>query len=107
MNIKFLNIQPLTPLPGTEIHYSPGSLVIDRADYARWDLAHVVIRPEKMSLAEYYQHIIRIYRSVAFRPKNIISHLKYPFRMHWKLATGLFKLQRQYKRMYKEALEHA
>jgi hopanoid C-3 methylase len=107
LKIKFLNLQPLTPLPGVNIPGDIGELILDRKDFARWDLAHVAIKPEKMGLAEYYQQILRIYSSVAFRPRNILSHMKYPLRLQWKLARGLFRLRRQYRHMYQEALSHA
>jgi radical SAM superfamily enzyme YgiQ (UPF0313 family) len=107
LRIKFINLQPLTPLPGTGIQVEEDKLVIQKSDYPRWDLAHVTLKPEKMGLPEFYRHIIRVYQSVAFRPSNIIGHLKYPLHMHWRLFKGLIRLSRQYKRMYREALHYA
>ena len=103
LGIKFLNLQPLTPLPGTGLEIDTGRLAVDRKDYARWDLAHVAIRPEKMLLADYYREIIRTYTAVMFRPAHIISHGKYPFGLKWRLAKGAWRVRRQYRRMYREA----
>jgi len=47
LGIKFVNLQPLTPLKGTELEVNEEELVISRSDFVKWDLAHVTIRPEK------------------------------------------------------------
>jgi len=105
--VKFINLQPLTPLKGTGININDSQLAINRQDYELWDLAHISIFPENMNLAEFYKNIIQTYKAVVFRPEYIISHLKYSVKMHWKLGRGLLKINKQYKRIYKEAMEHA
>jgi len=103
LGIKFVNLQPLTPLPGTGIEVDEGRLIVDRKDYARWDLANVTIRPEKMALADYYWEIIRTYNAVLLAPAHVLSHRKYPRYMQWRLAKGVWRVNRQYRRMYREA----
>jgi len=101
--VKFINLQPLTPLPGTGLAIDEDRVIVDRKDYARWDLANVTIRPEKMSLADFYGEIIRTYTRVMVRPKHLLSHGKYPVGLQWRLAKGVWRVRRQYLRMYREA----
>lgn len=103
LKIKFVNLQPLTPLKGTGIEISDDLLIIKRDDYARWDLAHVTIKPEKMSIVDFYKNILKLYEKVIFNPKNLFSHLKYPVYMQMKMAIGLNKVQRQYRKRIMEA----
>lgn len=53
LGIKFVNLQPLTPLKGTGLLVNDNNLIIERTDYPKWDLAHVSIRPEKMSVEDF------------------------------------------------------
>jgi len=103
LGVKFINLQPLTPLPGTGLEVDEDRIIVDRKDYARWDLANVTIRPEKLSLADYYREIIRTYARVMVRPGHILSHGKYPPGLQWRLAKGVWRVRRQYRRMYREA----
>lgn len=98
LKVRFLNIQPLTPLEKTDMAYDEGCLVVDRKDYSKWDLAHVIIKPEKLSVKKYYIEILRMYQRVLFRPSNLISHLKYPLHMQFKLFWGVNKVQKHYKK---------
>lgn len=77
MDITFVNLQPLTPLPGTDIFDKyKEKLIVSRKDYAKWDLAHIVLKPEHMSIRAYYYQIIRLYFKIVLRPKSIIKMLK-------------------------------
>jgi radical SAM superfamily enzyme YgiQ (UPF0313 family) len=103
LGVKFINLQPLTPLPGTGLAVEASRLVVDRTDYARWDLANVTIRPERMPLADFYREIIRTYTRVMVRPAHLLSHAKYPPGLQWRLAKGVWRVRRQYLRMCREA----
>ncbi len=107
LGIKFVNLQPLTPLKGTGLEIAEESLVIDRNDYAKWDLAHVAIRPEMMSLEDFYTCILKLYLRILLHPGNLASNLKYPLHMQWKMAIGMIKVSRQYKNRIKEINGHA
>jgi hopanoid C-3 methylase len=107
LGVKFVNLQPLTPLPGTGIKVREEDLVIDRKDYPKWDLAHVAIRPEKMGLDEYYWNIINLYKKVTFCFKHVITHMKYPIRMQIRVLGGASHVHKQYVRKYKEAVKSA
>jgi hopanoid C-3 methylase len=107
LGIRFVNLQPLTPLKGTGLIVNEENLVIDRHDYARWDLAHVTIQPDKMSLKEFYENIHDLYIRIIFYPKNLIRLLKYPIRMQIKMAKGMNNVKKQYKNKIMELADYA
>ncbi len=107
LGIKFVNLQPLTPLKGTGLKVNEADLVIGRNDFVKWDLAHVAIRPEKMSLEAYYKNIRDLYLRIILHPKNLLSLLKYPLHMQIKLAKGLIKVKQQYRKKIMEVTKHA
>ena len=77
LNVSFVNLQPLTPLPGTEIYDDyKDKILVSRKDYAMWDLAHIVLEPKYMSIRQYYYQIIKTYARIVVRPDNIIKMLK-------------------------------
>ena len=77
LNVSFVNLQPLTPLPGTEIYADyKDKILVSRKDYAMWDLAHIVLEPKYMSIRQYYYQIIKTYAGIVLRPDNIIKMLK-------------------------------
>ena len=73
-------------------------LIVSRDDFEKWDLAHVILQPEKLSLDAYYIEIIKLYNAILFRPSHLWQHLKYPLSMQFKLMKGLYKVYRQYKK---------
>ena len=107
LGIKFVNLQPLTPLKGTGINVREEDLVISRTDYVKWDLAHVAIRPEKMSLEDFYKNILNLYIRIIQNPKNFFKNLKYPLNMQLKMASGLSRVKKQYQKRIMEIAEHA
>ena len=58
LKIHFINLQPLTPLPKTGISFPEEELIIDKRNYPLWDLAHISVRPTKLSVPEFYQEIL-------------------------------------------------
>ncbi|MBN2722456.1 MAG: cobalamin-dependent protein [Deltaproteobacteria bacterium] len=107
LDVKYVNLQPLTPIPGTGYQVDKNKLLIHPGDYPKWDLAHVAITPEKMSVAEYYQCIIKAYERILFRPSVIKNHLRYSPKMLYKMLKGSWAVHKQYKKKYKEALKNA
>jgi hopanoid C-3 methylase len=102
LGIKFVNLQPLTPLKGTDLAIGEEELVIPRNDYAKWDLAHVTIRPQKMRLEDFYKSILDLYLQIVLNPKNLISHLKYPLYMQLKMIKGMRRVKKQYEKRIME-----
>lgn len=57
-----VNIQPITPMPGTPLFDSyEGAFSVPRKRYELWDMAHVVFKPKAMGKRGYYYHILRAY----------------------------------------------
>jgi hopanoid C-3 methylase len=100
LGIKFVNLQPLTPLKGTGIIVEDKDLVVDRKDYAKWDLAHVTIKPEKLSLKDFYTNILKLYLRILNH--HLLYFLRYPIKRQWIMAIGLRKVIRQYKQRIME-----
>jgi len=98
INIKFINLQPFTPMPGTKLFDDyKDKLIIPREEYAKWDLAHLTLQPSKMSVRNYYWHIIKIYYKVTMNPGNIIKMIReYGLKENLKLSLGASKITMQY-----------
>jgi radical SAM superfamily enzyme YgiQ (UPF0313 family) len=104
LGIHYVNLQPLTPLPGTGFEVPERDLVIDRKDYPKWDLAHVTLRPEHISVRESYLWIIRLYNALLFRPAVLWGYIRrYRMRQLRKLLLGTLKVRNQYAARIKEA----
>jgi radical SAM superfamily enzyme YgiQ (UPF0313 family) len=57
-----VNIQPLTPMPGTPAWKMwENRLAVSRTQWAKWDMAHLVLKPGRMSVRRYYGEILRAY----------------------------------------------
>jgi len=100
LNVRFVNLQPLTPLPGTEIFDSYVSrLLVKREDYEVWDMAHVVLKPEFMSIRRFYRELLRAYYKVIMRPKHIFALIKkYGICANIKMLAGSSLVSMQYMR---------
>ncbi len=104
LGIHYVNLQPLTPLPGTGYDLGSARLVIRRDDHARWDLAHVSLRPDHLTVAEFYAAIIDLYNEILFQPAILLVYLRrYRLRQIWKMAVGTWRVRRQYLRKIREA----
>lgn len=98
LNVKFVNLQPLTPLPGTEIFekYLP-NLLIQREQYESWDMAHVVLKPEFMSIRRFYIELLIAYYRVVMRPKHLVVLIKkYGIKANLKMLVGSSLVSFQY-----------
>lgn len=98
LDVRFVNLQPLTPLPGTDIFEEYTSdLIVDRKDYEKWDMAHVVLNPEHMSIREFYFQLLKAYYKVIMRPKHIIALVKkYGLKANLKMFWGSSFVSWQY-----------
>lgn len=98
LDVKFVNLQPLTPLPGTEIFESYTSqLLVRRESYEVWDMAHVVLKPEFMSIRRFYYELLKAYYKVIMRPKHLIVLIKkYGIKANLKMLVGSSLVSMQY-----------
>ncbi len=101
--IEFANYQPLTPLPGTGLAAEDQDLLIPRTSYADWDLAHLVVRPSRMSVAEYYDQIMRLYTASVIHPRTLVRHLRTHPGHFLRVAHGAWRVYRQYQFKKREA----
>ena len=98
-----VNIQPITPMPGTALYESlKDELIISRSNYELWDMAHLVLKPSKMPIADYYQQIVRSYLLTS---ANLRSHFyilkKYGLFNYLRVSYGAFYVYRQYRKLIK------
>ena len=108
LGIHYVNLQPFTPLPGTGSKAEDSELIIPYSDFAKWDLAHVTIRPAKMGVDDFYRSILNLYNSILFQPKVLLRYLlKSNISMLWKMLIGSIKVSRQYRQKIKEAKSYA
>jgi radical SAM superfamily enzyme YgiQ (UPF0313 family) len=108
LGIHFVNLQPLTPLPKTGFSVPEDQLLIRKEDFEKWDLAHLSIRPTRMSPAAYYRQIVKAYRAILFQPSVMWKHMRRQSpKMLWKMWQGASRVGRQYRQKIKEASNHA
>jgi len=106
--IHYVNLQPLTPLPGIANQIAKKDLLFSNSEFAKWDLAHVSILPEKMSVAQFYKSILKLYYSILFQPKHLLDYLKnYSLSMMWKMLAGSYMVRKQYLKKIREAKQNA
>ncbi len=95
--LRFINLQPLTPLPGTALYERyQDRLIIPRERFERWDLANLVVMPERLSIRKYYFHMLRVYFKITFRPQSVLKNLKYGLVPCLKLGAGVQAVTWQY-----------
>lgn len=97
-SLQFVNLQPLTPLPGTDLFDTyKDQLVVPRTEYHQYDMAHAVMAPTKLSLRQFYFQIVKRYYLTTLRPKHVISALiRYPLRENISLLIGANRVMAQY-----------
>jgi radical SAM superfamily enzyme YgiQ (UPF0313 family) len=103
LGVRYVNLQPLTPLPGTGL--APvESVLLARDDFPRWDLAHVSLAPEHLSVADFYRELVALYDDLLFQPGVLWGYLRtYGLRQCWRLACGSARVRRQYLAKIREA----
>ena len=108
LDIHYVNLQPLTPLPKTGVTFPDERIIIRKDDYEMWDLAHVSVLPSKLTVAEFYKEILKAYTSIIYRPSVLLKYLKtYKPVMLIKMLAGGYRVGRQYKHKIKEAGKYA
>jgi hopanoid C-3 methylase len=59
--LYYVNISPMTPLPGADIwHFYKDQLTVPEDAHGLFDLSHMVL-PTKMPLKDYYRELLRLY----------------------------------------------
>ena len=98
LGLVFVNLQPLTPLRGTEMYEQyKKDFIIKEEEYEKWDLAHLVVKPSKISVRKYYWYTMLLYYKITANPKSFIYMVKrYGLHDTLKLSIGAAKVNMQY-----------
>ncbi len=98
LELKFINLQPFTPLPGTPLFEQyKDELAVDREEYEKWDLAHLVVLPRRISASRYYWNIVKLYYRITMSPGNIVKMVRqYGIIQNIKLSLGALSITWQY-----------
>jgi radical SAM superfamily enzyme YgiQ (UPF0313 family) len=108
LKIHFVNLQPLTPLPKTGVSFPEEDIIIDKHNYPQWDLAHISVRPTKLSVPEFYQEILNAYNAILYSPRVFWIYItSYSPAMLFKMLVGGYRVTKQYQAKIKEAKKHA
>ncbi|NJK96955.1 MAG: radical SAM protein [Bacteroidales bacterium] len=75
LKIYFINLQPLTPLPKTRISFPEEDIIIDKQNYPQWDLAHISVRPTKLSVPDFYKEILKAYNAILYSPRVLWMYI--------------------------------
>ena len=98
LGLVFVNLQPLTPLRGTDIYekYRP-EFIVREDEYEKWDLAHLVVKPSKISVRKYYWYTMLLYYKITANPVSAWYMIKkYGLHDTLKLSVGAAKVNHQY-----------
>lgn len=98
LGLIFVNLQPLTPLRGTEMYEAyKDRFIVSEDEYEKWDLAHLVVKPENISVRKYYWYTILLYYRITVNPKSALYMIKkYGLKDTLKLSVGAFRVNLQY-----------
>ncbi len=101
LDLLFVNLQPFTPLPGTAPFAAYRErLRIPRRDAARWDLAHLVVHPTRLTPRRYYAGILGLYLATALRPAHLPRLIsRFGLRAVLRLSRGAARIAGQYIRL--------
>ncbi len=104
--LYYLNVSPLTPLPGTSIwNEYEKNLTVPREAHGLWDLSHVVL-PTKMPLKEFYRSLLGLYVKTALNFKRAKKLTQRTLPSVWTLSymrmmLGALKIGRQMRNAHK------
>ena len=98
LGLVFVNLQPLTPLRGTEMYEQyRNDFIVAEEEYEKWDLAHLVVKPTHISAREYYWYTMVLYYTITANPVSAWYMIKkYGLHDTLKLTWGAFKVNWQY-----------
>lgn len=107
--LYYLNVSPLTPLPGTPVFESwQDKITVPRKAHGLWDLSHVLV-PTKVTLKEFYKGLLWLYAKSCIdlkRAKKLSLRKRPPWysKKYFRLYTGVF---RSYWQLRNAHLDHS
>lgn len=95
------NIQPVTPIPGTAFYdRMQDELMFGLERCELWDMAHIIVKPGKMSVSSFYYNILRAYTKTSLKPKMHLMVLrKYGLKAYLRTLKGVLHISGQYWRL--------
>ncbi|MDR1396562.1 MAG: radical SAM protein [Desulfarculales bacterium] len=100
-----INLQPLTPLPGTASYEQyRDQLAVPRQRHEIWDIAHLIIKPRHMTAADFYKNILRVYyRTSAGLGTHLYILRKYGLKAYLRTLRGVITITGQYLNMIRSS----
>lgn len=97
-HLFFVNLQPLTPMPGTPyFDLYQDQILIPYTEHEKWDMAHLVVKPTGMGVRQYYFEILKLYYKITMRPESLWHMLRrYGLKSCFKLSLGATVISCQY-----------
>lgn len=98
LGVTFVNLQPFTPMPATPYFEEYKSkLVIPYSQPEKWDMAHLVVAPGKMSARSYYWQTVKLYVKLMANPAQGLGMARrYGIKDTAKLSLGAGRVALQY-----------
>lgn len=92
------NIQPVTPIPGTAFYDRMRDELMFGLEHCElWDMAHIIVKPTKMSVSRFYYNILRAYTKTSLKPKMHLMVLrKYGLKAYLRTLKGVLHISGQY-----------
>jgi len=106
MGLYYVNISPLTPMPGTDIWPEwASSVTVPPSAHGLWDLSHVVL-PTRLPLKTYYRELLWLYVRTALDPRRARQHAQRTLpsifsRNYVRLIWGALQIGRQFLRAHR------
>lgn len=93
-----LNVQPLTPMPGTPFHDEVKErITVPRTEHGKWDMAHLLMEPTGMSRRAFYWNILRVYFKASANAAGLFYVLRrYGLRVYLRVLRGTGHISLQY-----------
>ena len=99
--LYYVNISPLTPMPGTAIWaQSQAKITVPREAHGLWDLSHAVL-PTRMPLKSYYRSLLALYAKTILNISRARKHAQRTLPSIWslkylRLLWGALKIGKQF-----------
>tara|TARA_B110000046_G_scaffold391_1_gene539 strand:+ start:4059 stop:5570 length:1512 start_codon:yes stop_codon:yes gene_type:complete len=104
--LYYVNISPITPLPGTDIWNDfKGQLTVPEDAHGLFDLSHMLL-PTKLSLKAYYRELLSLYQKTIFNLKRAKNHTYRTLPSVWsiqyyRILRGSLKIRKQFLNAHK------
>ena len=99
-----VNVQPVTPIPGTPYYDTMRAELgagLDRPEL--WDMAHLLIKPTKMSEKAFYANLLRVYYKTSLLPRvHWMIIRRFGIKAYMRACKGAVCITRQYRSLIRK-----